>query len=255
MATKTASKTNVQQRKNQVLQTVKKVNCMFIDLAEDMIEGTVATGTKYQKMAVKVINKSEPIIEKQVELLFDTAEMAIEQVQSNSKRFQKLLGITKQVDQASIRIGELVKTVSEKVEDSMEDVTNSSSKAIKSIKKVVEKNIGKEVSLTSVKDAVVKTIKPQAKTVKSTATKAAKTVKATATKSAAKATKTVKATASKAAPKTVKSTPAKKTTTKARASVKRVTKAAAKKTTSAKATVKTTAKKASTTVKKAVAIK
>ncbi len=248
MATKTATrKTNVQQRKNQVLQTVKKVNCMVIDLAEDMIEGTVTTGTKYQKMAIKAINKSEPIIEKQVELLFDTAEMAIEQIQNNSQRFQKLLGITKQVDQASAKLGEMVKTVSEKVEDSMEDVSKTSTKAIQSIKKVVEKNIGTELSVSAVKDAVVKTIKPQATAAKATASKTARTVKAGAKKSVAK---TTKAGTRKTAPKAVKAT-----VRKAKTTAKKVTKTATKRTTKTTTAAKRTANKTVATAKKAVATK
>lgn len=267
MAIKTANKTAVNKRRNQVLKSVKNVNCLVVDLAEDIIDETLATGTKYQKLAVKAIKKSEPIIEKQVDMFFDTAELTIDQIQNNSKRIQKLLGITKQVNKASAKIGKIFKKVSESVEDGMEDVNEvamatynrtkkSSTKAIKAIKEVVDKNVDTlkaEANTKSVSKLTAKKIKPQVKRAKKIVNKATKAVKTNTPKSAAKAVKS----ATKKASKTIKSAKAKvsraKKTVAKKATAKRTTakKATAKRTAARKATAKrTTARKA--TAKKVV---
>ncbi len=171
MATKTAQNTNLKERRDQVINTVKSVNCMFVDMADDLIEGTITTGTKYQKLAANAIKKSEPIIEKQVDMVFDTIEMAIDQLQSNNKRFQKLLGITKQVDMATEKISQIAKRVSDKVEDQMEEAGETLKSTISRTKATTQKQTAtakKQVKRT------VKTVKKETKAVVKTAQKEVK---------------------------------------------------------------------------------
>ncbi len=160
MARQAKSNVNLDKKRNQVIDSVKSVNCMFINMAEGLIEETVSTGTKYQRLAVKAIKKSEPIIEKQVDLIFDSVEMAIDQVQANNKRFQRLLGITKQVNKAKKTIGKLVENVSDKVEEGMEDANKTIQSTFKQAKKETEK--------------AVKVVKAEAKKTRKTATKSIK---------------------------------------------------------------------------------
>ncbi len=187
MATQVASKSRVLKGRNQVLKSVKNINCMVVDFTEDMIDETLETGTKYQKLAVKVIRKSEPIIEKQVDLFFDTAELALEQIQDNSKRLQKLLGITKTVNKATKTVEKIVKSVSEKVEEGMD---------------TVEKNVN--TLKTKGKKTITNKAKPQARRARKTVAKRTQTVKGSAAKSVAKATKAIKAPVKKRVTKATK---------------------------------------------------
>ncbi len=159
MARQKSNTAKLQDRRDQIMDSVKTVHCKVVDLAEDLIEGTVTTGAKYQKVAVNAIKKSEPIIEKQVDLVFDSMEMFVDQVQSNSKRLQKLLGITKQVDMATERIGKMVKMVSGRVEEGIDEAEKTikttfrqgkkeAEKAVKTVKaeaKKVSKSVAREV--------------------------------------------------------------------------------------------------------------
>ncbi len=174
MATKAANKRTLNYRRNQVMDSVKNVNGMVLDLTENIIEETLATGAKYQKVAASAIRKSEPIIEKQVDMIFDSVELAIDQFQNNSKRLQKLLGITKQVKSAKNQIGKIVNVVSKKVEDSVED-------AEKVIKKTRRKATPKKV-VKAVKAEVKRTRKTVSKKANSTARRAKKTVRRATTK-------------------------------------------------------------------------
>ncbi len=187
MATKRANKTMMNKRRDQVMGTVKSVHSTVLELAEDLIEETVATGTKYQRVAASAIKKSEPIIEKQVDMIFDTLDITVSQIKDNNKRLLRLLAVTKKVNKATNQIGKIVKNVSEKVEEGIETAGKTISTTIKQGERRADK--------------AVQTAKAEAskatKTVRARATKATKTVKANATK----ARTTVKATTKTTAPK------------------------------------------------------
>lgn len=178
MATSKANKGKVNQRRDQVLNSVKKVNCMVLDLTENLIEGTISTGSKYQRLAASAIKKSEPIIEKQVDMIFDTVEIAMDQIENNSKRFQKLLGITKQVKSAKTRLNKLAKRVSVKVETGIDEAEKAIESTLKQGRKQAKstiKGVKAEVKRTSrtIKSEVKKTTPKRTKrtTRKTTATK------------------------------------------------------------------------------------
>lgn len=225
-----AAKTNkLKNTRNRVMTTVKNLHGNVLTLTEDFIEGTVTTANKYQKVAASAIKKTEPLIEKQVDLVFDSAEAVIDQVQSNSKRFQKLLGIEKQVKQATKRIGDIAEKVSDRVEDGVEDarefVKNLNTEAYKKADKAA-KSVAAEV----------KEAKADAKKVVARKTTAAKKQVRKTTATAKKTTASAKKTVSKA------KTAAKKTTATAKKTVNKV--GAEVKETAA------TAKKAATTTRK-----
>ncbi len=172
-ATKTSKR--FQNRRNQIMNSAKTAHCKVVNFADELIEGTVATGTKYQKVAAKAIRKSEPLIEKQIDIVFDSLEMFTEQFQNNSKRLQKLLGITKAVDNTTMKINQTVKMVSEKLEDGFEDA----SKTLKSTF-----NQGKAKS-----DKLAKSVKVEGKKAVKTTRKKVKAATSKKTSSRAKATK------------------------------------------------------------------
>ena len=119
MARAKAKKPAIQKGRDQVMESVKNAHGRVLDMAENIIDETLETGAKYQKIATTAIRKSEPIIEKQVDMVFDSMEMFVDQVQKNNKRLQKLFGIEKQVRKTTERINKLVSRVSDRMEESM----------------------------------------------------------------------------------------------------------------------------------------
>lgn len=71
---------------------IVKLNAEVLKTTEELIEGTIVTGEKWQELYAKSLRKSEPIISKNINLAFDTVETVVEQYQTTSKRILKLFG-------------------------------------------------------------------------------------------------------------------------------------------------------------------
>lgn len=192
MATKKSNTARFQKSRDQIMGSMKTAHCKVLDIAEELIDGTVATGTKYQRIAASAIKKSEPIIEKQVDIVFDSVEMFVDHIQTNSTRFQKLLGINKQVNKASKQIGKIVKSVSAKVESEFEDKAEAIKNTIKQGQRKADKTI------KNVKAESKKTVKATTRKAKTTASSTAKKTRSTARKATSKAKTAVKSTAKRA---------------------------------------------------------
>ena len=146
MATKRNNMTELKNTRNSVIETIKSVNDNLIGFADVLIDETTASTAKYQKLAAKVIKKSEPIVQKNVELMVDSAELFMNQFSEGNKRLQKLLGITKTVKSArksfektiksaNETIEKNVKTIKENIEDTAEEVEKRTKKVVKRIRK------------------------------------------------------------------------------------------------------------------------
>lgn len=225
MANQTKRRQTLKNGRTSVLNSVKTIQNQLVDLSEVAIEETVATGVKYQKLAVKAIKKSEPLMEKQVDIIFDTAEEIYAQLGKSNKRFQRLFGITKQVNQAKRMLTKTYKQSSEVLDKNVA----YAAKTLKYVTDRVEDNIqqASKVVQSTVDNAdtqTAKSIKEIKKTVsKKSPARARKTVK----KTIAKVKRTAAAKKVKAVSKRVaKTTPAKqvkKTAVKAKSSARKVT--------------------------------
>ncbi len=187
-----------------------------------IIEETVNTVTKSQKIAGKIIKNGEPIVAKQVELTISTIAQVKNQALNGGKRALKLIGMTKEFNS-------LTKTISKKVDamPTAEDLMDNAKEYVANAKSDVEKTITKATD-----------------SIKKVAATAEKTIEA----KTAEITKSVKTTAKK-------KTSAKKAITAKKVTVKAV-KPTAKKIAKAITKTKTVAKKAVTVkpvAKKAVA--
>ncbi|WP_055443681.1 hypothetical protein [Lacinutrix himadriensis] len=259
MATKTkkVAKKATSKVKNDT-NVVKKINTELVNASIATINTVVDNGEKWQKLASKLIKKSEKIREQQINMIFDTAEAVKGQFVTGTDKMKDLVGydaalVEKAKDMA------INNPVAKKVLDIVEDITEkvSENPMVQKAEKVSEdiKNMGmakynelkgdmldQASKIINKGEAIIEEAKetPKAK-VKKVTKKAVATKKTVAKKTTAKVGKTTKATkvVAKAAPKkaAVKKTVAKKTT----ATKKAVTKAAPK----AKATV----------AKKAIAVK
>lgn len=259
MATKTkkVAKKATSKVKNDT-NVVKKMNTELVNASIATINTVVDNGEKWQKLASKLIKKSEKIREQQINMIFDTAEAVKGQFVTGSDKMKDLVGydaelVEKAKDMAinnpvSRKVVGLVEDITEKVSENpmvqkaekvSEDIKNMGMAKYNELKGDVLEQASKIINKG---EAIIEEAKetPKAK-VKKVTKKAVATKKTVAKKTTAKVGKTTKATkvVAKAAPKkaAVKKTVAKKTT----ATKKAVTKTAPK----AKATV----------AKKAVAVK
>ena len=258
MATKTKKAT----KKGNKPSVAKKVNASLINASMAAISTTVENGEKWQKLASKLIKKSEKVREQQINMIFDTAEAVKGQVMVGADRMKDLVGIDDELvekakdmainNPVSRKVVGIVEDITEKVsenpmvqkaEKATEDIKNMGIAKYNELKgdvleqasKIIDKGeaIIEDAKSTATKKTVAKKTTTK-KTVAKKAPKKAVTKKTTATK--AKATKTV----AKAAPK---KTVAKKTTTVKANATKTAKKVATKATTAAKAVKKETVAK------------
>lgn len=105
MTTKTKTRKRISKKTKPLTENLKdqyvKVHDQMIDFSEDTIEGTVENIEKWQKLLAKSIKKSTPLVEKNVDIVFDTAETILEQYRHGGQRLKSLLGWeTKTYDKA-----------------------------------------------------------------------------------------------------------------------------------------------------------
>jgi len=246
MATKTKKATT----KGNKPSVAKKVNTSLVNASIAAINTTVDNGEKWQKLASKLIKKSEKVREQQINMIFDTAEAVKGQFISGTDRIKDLVGydaelVEKAKDMAtnnpvSKKVIGIVEEITEKVSENpmvqkaekateelknmgiakykelKEDVLDQASKIIDKGEAIIEDAKSTPKAKATKKAAPKKTVAK-----KTTATKATTTVAKKATETKAKATKTVV----KAAPK--KTVENKATTAKTNAT-KVATKAAPK---------------------------
>jgi len=155
-ATKTRRKTA---KRNSVKTRIQDLNSTLIETSEDIIDGAVVTGEKYQKLLAKSIKKSEPIIEKQVDLVFDTVETLKGQFDHGTGRFKKLIGWNDKTlknwrKNAEKRVKNLRKSAEETIDNVQDEVAaivkDAPKKVTPKAKKVTRKVNKTATSLTDI---------------------------------------------------------------------------------------------------------
>ena len=242
MASKNSNLNMLVKNKKAIFKFGCAVHDELIGASNLLIDETVNTVSKSQKLAGKIIKNGEPIVAKQVEITIDTIAEVKKQAVKSGKRALKLLGMTKEFNSLS-------KTISKKVDaiPTAEDLMDNAKEYVANAKSDVEKTITKATdSIKKVTATAEKTIEAKTaeitKTVKSTVNTKSPAKKSTASK---KVTAAKKATVKKVKPtakKVVSKTPAKKAVAK---------KVATKKVIAKKVTADTTKKVAPKKVVKA----
>jgi predicted flap endonuclease-1-like 5' DNA nuclease len=230
MATKTKKTAEKAPKKVSKPSVAKKVNTGLINASIAAINTTVENGEKWQKLASKLIKKSEKIRKQQINMIFDTAEAVKGQFITGTGRMKELVGIDDEMvekakdvamkNPVSKKVADIVDKVSEspivqKAEKATEDLKDKSVAKYKEIKEDVLDQASKIVHLAEdkIEDAKAE-LKKEAKK--------AKPKKRTTKKT--KASKTKAAPKKKVAKKTV--APKAKATVKSKATTKKVTKTA-----------------------------
>lgn len=228
MATKTKKAAKKATKKVNKPSVAKKVNTSFVNASIAAINTTVENGEKWQKLASKLIKKSEKIRKQQINMIFDTAEAVKGQFITGTDRMKDLVGIDDELvekakdvalkNPVSKKMVDIVDKVSEsplvqKAEKATEDLKDKSVAKYKEIKEDVLDQAAKIVHLAEdkIEDAKeelkkeAKKAKPKKRTTKKT--------KATKTKVAPKKKVTKKTVAPKAKAKVKSKATTKKVTT------------------------------------------
>ncbi len=221
MATKKIS--TIQKTADSIKDQVKQVADTAIVVSETLVDGSLVTGERWQKLMAKSLKEGTVLFGKQQDMVLDTLEIARDQYLKGNVRLRKLFGIKAPSFMKAVEGA--VEDVVDAVEDVVEDVTKPYAAKVKAIKNT--SNAAIEMATATI-----------SKVMKGAPAKAKKAAKAVATPKTDEVVKTTKAVAKKA----------KKVTAKKKAVAKKVVtkKAAPKKVTAKKTTKKVAAKKATT---------
>lgn len=209
MATKTRKTVKKATKRVNKPNVAKKVNESLISVSMAAINTTIDNGEKWQKLASKLIKKSEKIREQQINMIFDTAEAVKGQFITGTERVKELVGYDEELvekaknlamkNPVSKKVIDIVEDITEtvtenpmvqKAEKATEDLKNMGVAKYREIKEDVLEQASKIVDMAEhkIEDAIIE-LKKEAK--KATPKKkATKKTKATKAKTAKKVTKT-----------------------------------------------------------------
>ncbi len=93
MATKTIKKATFQQRVDQLKSNIGGFHDEALRTSEKMVEISLASGSKWQRLLAKVLDKGTDLLEKQQDIALNTLEEVKGQYLAGNKRVVKLLGL------------------------------------------------------------------------------------------------------------------------------------------------------------------
>ena len=131
MATQAAKKKNIQKRNNTMKITAKKITESAIEVSDNLVEGSLATGAKWQKIMAKALTEGTTLFGKQQDLTLTALEALKGQVISGNKRFRKLFGF----QLPTIKKALIVKKADKALKSAKAKVTTKTMAAVKSVKK------------------------------------------------------------------------------------------------------------------------
>ena len=158
----------LRKNRNTFANRMTAINDEMIVNAEALIKESVKTGHKWQKLTVKSIDKTQPLVERQIDIVFDSLTALKNQMFAGQERFKTLVGSDAAVAKATMA----ARTVRAKVAKA------SPVKVVKAAtKKTVSaaKNVTKEAPVKAAKKVATKIVKPAVKaSTKATTVKAEK---------------------------------------------------------------------------------
>ena len=134
-----ATKTKIATEKGNKPSVAKKVNTSLINASIAAINTTIDNGEKWQKLASKLIKKSENVREQQINMIFDTAEAVKGQFITGTDKMKDLVGIDDELVEKAKNMA-INNPVSRKVAGIVEDITDkvSENPMVQKAEKVTE---------------------------------------------------------------------------------------------------------------------
>lgn len=126
MANKKAKNFNLKKRADQLKKVIANVNNDAIQVTDDLVDASLASGAKWQKIMAKALKNSTVLLEKQQDMLVDTiAEVKGQYVKAN-RRINKLFSAeTPQAAKPAVakqKVKKVAKKVTEKAANAKSDV-------------------------------------------------------------------------------------------------------------------------------------
>lgn len=181
MARATTAKKRRSTKKVSVKSTLTNLNNTLINNSEELIETSVATGEKYQKLFVKSLKKTQPLVDKQVDIVFDTLESIKDQYDFGTVRFKKLIGWNdKTLNNWKKNARKNLKELRKNAEETVTDIRKTAEETVENF----QVELGVRAKAVPAPVAATKSTKATKKVVKRAAKKATK--KVTAKKAAVK---------------------------------------------------------------------
>lgn len=123
MASKKANKVNVQDRLDNFKATVKDFNSEAVNVSDKLVETSIETGAKWQKLMAKALNQGTSLMGKQQDLVLSTLEELKEQYSTGNKRFRKLVGWNNHRAEKAQRLAKKAKKVATRAATKVEATT------------------------------------------------------------------------------------------------------------------------------------
>ena len=93
MGTKKVKKEGIQQRVDQLKVKVINIHDEALQLSDNLVDASLTTGAKWQKLMAKAFNDGTVLLDKQQDLTLSVLEEVKGQYISGAKRFRKLFGL------------------------------------------------------------------------------------------------------------------------------------------------------------------
>jgi len=164
-STANTTKKNLGKVRKNVLENVDTMNDNLITTADQLIDGALATGAKWQKLFSKAIKNSKPLLTKQINIAFDGVETFQTQLVDGNKRIKKLTGFDS--IEAANKVEDVVKENTDKIISLVQTTTQKAEKAIKKA----------ESTIKATADSAQKAAKKVESKAKTTAKRSKKTTK------------------------------------------------------------------------------
>ena len=102
MATKTIKNKRIQKNLGTLIKQGKTINKEVINLSDELVSASIATGEKWQNLMEKAIKNGTTLLANQQDMIFDTLESLKGQYAIGSGRFMKLIGWKSRTKKVSI---------------------------------------------------------------------------------------------------------------------------------------------------------
>ena len=116
--------------RKEITKSVGVIHDEIINISDELVEGTISAASKWQKLWAKAIKNSEPMVSKQIDMMYDTLKTVKSQMKVSGKRIKGLISEDVEIPTINVTIPTLKVKTSTK---------GAATKATKVVKKVVAK--------------------------------------------------------------------------------------------------------------------
>ena len=125
MATK--EKTAKAYRK-EITKSVGIIHDELINISDDLVEGTITAATKWQKLWTKAIKNSEPMVSKQMDIMYDTLKTVKGQIKVSGKRIKGL--VSEDLEMPTVKAKATARKIAKKATKTAKKVAGKKTKTV-----------------------------------------------------------------------------------------------------------------------------